>query len=103
VLEVSRIRLGRGQAIHLLKFASKPTTSWLELILHPFSVVTSHAQPWTHLTHHGPESGEATTFPHFVFFVARNGGYIQMAFFLRTPKLESRNYPKIVPFGVPGL
>jgi hypothetical protein len=30
-----RIRLGRGQAFHLFKFASQTNTSWLELILHP--------------------------------------------------------------------
>jgi len=43
--------------------ASKTNTSWLELILHPFGVGTIHGRPWTHLTHHGPDSGEATTFP----------------------------------------
>jgi hypothetical protein len=48
--------------------ASKPTPSWLELILHPFGVGTSHGRPWTHLTHHGLDSGEATTFPHIVLF-----------------------------------
>jgi len=47
--------------------ASKTNTSWLELILHPFGVGTSHGRPWTHLTHHGPNSREATTFPHIVF------------------------------------
>ncbi len=103
MLEVPGIRLGRGQAIHLLESASKPTTSWLKLILHPLGVGTSHGQPWTHLTHHGLDSGEATTFPHVVFFAARDGGYIQMAHFLGTPKLESQNYPEIVPVGVLGL
>jgi hypothetical protein len=103
VLEVPGIRLGRGQAIHLLKSASKPTTSWLELILHLFGVGTNHGQPWTHLTHHGPDSGEATTFPHKVYSAALRRGYIQMALFLGTPKLESRNYPETVPVGVPGL
>jgi hypothetical protein len=33
--------------------------------MHPFGVGTSHGQPWTHLTHHGPDSGEATTFPQY--------------------------------------
>jgi hypothetical protein len=100
VLEVPGIRLERGQAIHLLKSASKPITSWLELILHLLAVGTSHGQPWTHLTHHGPNSGEATTFPHIVFSAARGGGYIQMAHFLGTPKSESRNCPEIVPIRV---
>jgi hypothetical protein len=97
VLEVPGIRLGRGQAIHLLESASKPTTSWLELILHPLGVRTNHGQPWTHLTHHGPDSGEATTFPHIVFSTALRRGYIQMVLFLGTPKLESRNFLETVP------
>jgi len=56
-----------------------------------------------HETHHGPDSGEATTFPHIVFSAPRFGDYIQMALFPETPKLESRNYPETVPGGVPGL
>ncbi len=58
---------------------------------------------WTHKTHHGPDSGEATTFPHIVFSAARRRGYIQMAQIPGTPNLESRNCPEIVPVGVPGL
>jgi hypothetical protein len=58
---------------------------------------------WTHKTHHGPDSGEATTFPHIVFSAARHRGYIHMAQIPGTPKLESRNCPEIVPVGVPGL
>ncbi len=103
MLEVPGIRLGKGQAILLLKSASKSTTSWLKLILHPFGVGTSHRQPWTHLTHHGPDSGEATTFPQIVFSAALCVGYIQMALFPGTPKLESRNCPEIVPVRVSGL
>jgi hypothetical protein len=57
----------------------------------------------THKTHHGPDSGEATTFPHIVFSALLRGDYIQMALFPGTPKLESRNYLETVPVGVPGL
>jgi len=57
----------------------------------------------THKTHHGPDSGEATTFPHIVFSTTLREGYIQMALFPGTPKLESRNCPEIVPVGVLGL
>ncbi len=57
----------------------------------------------THKTHHGPNSGEATTFPHIVFSTPLHGDYIQMALFPGTPKLESRNCPEIVPVGVPKL
>jgi len=56
-----------------------------------------------HKTHHGLDSGEATTFPHIVFFATLYGGYIQMALFPGTPKLESRNCPEIVPGGISGL
>jgi hypothetical protein len=57
----------------------------------------------THKTHHGPDSREATTVPHIVVSAALGGGYIKMALFPGTPKLESRNCPEIVPVGVPGL
>jgi hypothetical protein len=45
------------------------------------------------LTHHGPNSEEATTFPHVVYSAALRGGYIQMALFPGSPKEESRNCP----------
>ncbi len=54
---------------------------------------------WTHKTHHSPDSGEATTFPHILFSATRHGGYIQMAQILGTPKMESQ----IVPAGLPEL
>jgi len=56
-----------------------------------------------HKTHHGPDSREATTFPHIVFSVTPRRDYIQMALFPGTPKLESRNCPEIVSGGVAGL
>jgi len=56
-----------------------------------------------HETHHDPDSGEATTFPHIVFSVPLRQDYIQMALFPGTPKLESRNCPETIPGGVPGL
>ncbi len=37
----------------------------------------------THLTHHGPDSREATTFPHIVYSTPLRRGYIQMALFSR--------------------
>jgi hypothetical protein len=97
------IRLGRG-------------TRRSSLNLHPrtnHKRVSSHSgHPWvlgqatgtlTHKTHHGPDSGEATTFPHIVFSATLRWGYIQMALFPGTPKLESRNCPEIVPVGVLGI
>ncbi len=42
---------------------------------------------WTHKTHHGPDSGEATTFPHIVFSAAGRVGYIRMAQIPGTPEI----------------
>ncbi len=75
--------------------AFKTNTSWLEVILHAFGVGTNHGLILTHMTHHGPDSGEATTFPLIVFSTALRGGYIQMALFPGTPKVESRNCPDL--------
>ncbi len=53
---------------------------------------TSHRQPWTHKTHHGMDSREATTFPHIIFSMSLRDTYIQMVFCPGTPKEESQNY-----------
>jgi hypothetical protein len=87
------IRLGRGTLLTYSVMHPKPTTSWLELILHPFGVGTSHRRPWTHLTHHDTDSGEATTFPHIIFSALLHHAHAQMALCPRTPKMESRNSP----------
>jgi hypothetical protein len=52
---------------------------------------------WTHKTHHGSSSREATTFPHIVLFAPLHNAYIRMAFCPRTPKEES----EIVTFWTP--
>jgi len=62
-----------------------------------FPSVGLHPHTWPkwgcdNLTHHDPDSGEATTFPHIVFSASHRGGYIRMVLFPETPKLESRNY-----------
>ncbi len=51
----------------------------------------------THKTHHGPDLGEATTFPLIVFSAPRFGDYIQMVLFPGTP-----GSPEIPPCGTPG-
>jgi hypothetical protein len=71
--------------------------------MHAFGVGTSHELTRTHLTHHGPDSGEATTFPLIVFSVTLRRGYIQMALFPGIPKFESQNCPETVLVGVSGL
>ncbi len=97
------IRLGRGTRRSSLNLHPKQTTKWLVHIReHPW-VLGQTTCTLTHKTHHGPDSREATTFPHIVFSATLRGGYIQMALFFGTPKLESRNCPEIVPVGVPRL
>ncbi len=97
------IRLGRGTRRSSLILYPKQTTTWLVYIReHPW-VLGQATGTLDHKTHHGPDSEEATTFPHIVFSAPLRRDYIQMALFLGTPKLESRNCPEIVPVGVPGL
>jgi hypothetical protein len=96
----SGIRLGRGTSRSSLNLHPKQTTKWLVHIpRHPW-VLGQATGTLDHKIHHGPDSGEATTFPHIVFFAAFRWGYIQMALFPGTPKLKSRNCPEIVPVGV---
>jgi hypothetical protein len=87
------IRLGRGTSRSSLNLHSKQTTKWLVHILKHLWVLGQATGTLDHKTHHGPDPGEATTFPHIVFSATLRWGYIQMALFPGTPKLESRNYP----------
>jgi hypothetical protein len=81
---------------------NKPPTWLVHILGHPW-VLGQATGNWTHLTHHGPDSGEAITFPLIVFSTPLHRGYIEVALFPGTPKLESRNCPETVPGGVPGL
>jgi len=56
-----------------------------------------------HKTHHGPDSGDATTIPHIVYSVTLRRTYIQVAQIPGTLEMESRNCPEIVPTGLPEL
>jgi hypothetical protein len=92
-----RIRLGRGTNKSSLNLHPKQTTKWLVHIPgHPW-VLGQTTGTLDHKTHHGPDSREATTFPHIVYSAARDGGYIQMAQIPGTPRLESRNCPSWSP------
>jgi hypothetical protein len=42
-----------------------------------------------HKTHHGPDSGDATTIPYIIYYATLRRTYIQVALFPETPKLES--------------
>jgi hypothetical protein len=94
------IRLWRGTSRSSLNLHPKQTTKWLVHIPeHPW-VLGQATGTSDHKTHHGPDSGEATTFPHILFSMTLRWDYIQMALFPGTPKLESRNCPEIIPIGV---
>jgi len=56
-----------------------------------------------HKTHHGPDSGEATTFPHIGYSATLRRTYIEVALFPGTPKLESRNQTKCPGSRLPGF
>jgi hypothetical protein len=97
------IRLGRGTSRSSWNLHPKQTTKWLVHISGHLWVLGQPAGTLDHKTHHGPDSGEATTFPHIVFSAPLRRAYIQMALFPGTPKLESRNCPETIPVGVLGL
>jgi hypothetical protein len=63
-------------------------TSWLVHNLSTFGAKMNHGQIWTHKTHHGPDLGEATTFPLIVYSVPLHKAHIQMTFCLGTPIQE---------------
>jgi hypothetical protein len=69
----------------------KNQTSWLMHSWSTFGAGMSHERTQIHKTHHGPDLGEATTFPLIVYFVPGHGVDIQMAFCPVTPKWEFQN------------
>jgi hypothetical protein len=60
-------------------------------------------QLWAHKIHHSPDSREATTFPHIVFYVPPRSTHIWMAFYHGTPKEESRNCHDLDSYHFAGL
>ncbi len=101
--ESSEIRLGRGTTYLITRSCIKnQPTSWL---IHLRKHSWCWDKPWatrTHFTHHGLDSGEATTFPHIVFSALLRCTHTRMALCPGTPKVESRNYPEFVPIWTPG-
>jgi hypothetical protein len=88
----SEMGLGRMTSInHSHGFAQNQTTSWLVHNLSTFGVRMNHGQTRTYKIHHGLDLGEATTFPLIVYFVPLHEAHIQMAFYPKIPKWESRN------------
>jgi hypothetical protein len=95
-VESSKIRLGRRTTYLVTRSCIKnQPTSWLVHLRNHFWCWDKPRATWTHLTHHGPDSGEATTFPHIVFSTLLHCTHIRMAFCPRTPKVESRNCPDL--------
>ncbi len=56
-----------------------------------------------HETHHGPDSGVSHHLTPYSIVCDSPRHPRPMSLFPRTPKLESRNCPEIVPGGIPGL
>jgi hypothetical protein len=54
-------------------FHTNQTTSWLVLRWSTFGAQMNHGHTWTHKIHHGPNLGEATTFPLLVFSMHGHG------------------------------
>jgi hypothetical protein len=99
-----RMGLGRMTSTYLLtQTYTNPPISWLMHCWSTFGARTSHGQIRTHKIHHGPNLGEATTFPLIVYFVPLHEAHIQMTFCPETPKWESWNCQcrKFRDFGVP--
>jgi len=70
------IRLGRGTSRSSLNLHIKQITKWLVHIPRHLWVLGQATGTLDHKTHHGPDSGEATTFPHIVFSATLRWGYI---------------------------
>jgi hypothetical protein len=83
---------------------NKPPTWLVHIPGHPW-VLGQATGTLDHETHHAPDSGEATTFPHIVFSASHRGGYIRMAHFVGSPEMESQNCPGLESwdFGRPQL
>jgi hypothetical protein len=65
---------------------TKPNIRWLVHSCNTFGAKTTHMQIRTHKTHHGPDLGEATTFPLIIYYVPLHEAHIQMGV-LKFPKL----------------
>jgi hypothetical protein len=73
-------------------------TSWLVHLRNYYWCWDKPQATRTHLTHHSPDSGEATTFPHVIFSALLCRTHIRMAF---VPRFHL--VPKLSQFGLPRL
>jgi len=73
---------------------NKPPTWLVHIPGHPW-VLGRATGTLDHETHHGPDSGEATTFPHIVFSAPRFRDYIEWLFFPGLPSWSPEIIPKL--------
>jgi hypothetical protein len=100
-VESSRIRLGRGTTYLVTRSCIKnQPASWLVHLRNHSSCWDKPWATWTHLTHHGSNSGEATTFPHIVFSALFHRTHIRMTFLSRD---SQGGVSKLSKFGLPRL
>jgi len=71
------------------------TTSWLVCNWNTFDAQMRHGQTWIHKIHHGPDLGEAITFPLIIFYVLCHMAYTQMSFCPGIPKLRVLKFSKL--------
>jgi hypothetical protein len=80
--------LGRMTSTYsLTRTCTKPNNKLVNALLEHFGGRTNHEQTQIHKTHHGPDLGEATTFPLIVYFVPLHEVHIQMTFCPEIPKV----------------
>jgi hypothetical protein len=61
-----------------------------------FGAKKSHGQIRIHKTHHGPDLGEAITFPLIVYSAPLHEAHIQMAFCPESPEIAKVGTPTIL-------
>jgi hypothetical protein len=96
------IKLGRGISWSSLNLYQNKPPKWLVHIPGHLLVLGQATGTSDHKTHHGPDSREATTFPHIVFSMPLRRDYIQMALFSGTPQVGVPKSTKVSRFWTPG-
>jgi hypothetical protein len=90
MLELQNVTRKKWEAALIHRDLHKTNTKWLVQV-GALLVLDEPRATRTHKTHHGPDLGEANTFPLIVYSAPLHGGHIQMAFCPMTLMWESRN------------
>jgi hypothetical protein len=80
-----------GSIIHVDRH--KPNNKLVSAELEHFWCTDEPRANTDHKIHHGPNLGEATTFPLIVYFVHGHGANTQMSFCLESPKIPKIGTP----------